>query len=209
MVKQEWAAVEMCSIEAKNRYRVSQPNGDSEGTPFMYVTEKSGCMERVCCSVNRSLTLELHQGPAKEFPIIQTMEKPCHWQGCCFMRPKFDVFKDEAKNEPVGTVEDPFKCCCMDQQVKVGGNTVFTTYGSACQAGMFCPCICPITFDVMRPPSQEPVAHVIKMPLDCMEMCVKTNRFKIQFEKIKDATERRMLFAAAMLLDLEYFEQNK
>merc|ERR1711862_757300 len=94
LVKQEFAAVELCSFEAKNRYRVSVPHGDGrqEGSIFLYITEESLCVERICCSVNRRLALKLHQGASKQGPIVLQMEKPFHLQGCCFCRPRFDVF---------------------------------------------------------------------------------------------------------------------
>merc|ERR1712032_985872 len=89
LIKQEWAAIEACSCEAKNRYRVSVPQGGGteEGEVFLYVDEDSGCLERICCSVNRSLTLRVHEGNSKDGTIKQSMYKPFHIQGCCCCRP--------------------------------------------------------------------------------------------------------------------------
>merc|ERR1712066_288401 len=187
------------------------PNGEEEGTNiFMYVDEESECFERVCCSVNRTLTLNAHQGATKEGPIAMAMHKPFHCQGCCFMRPQFQVFSGvKESNQRIGTIEDPFRCCMMDQQIKDNKNTlVYSTYGSICQLGMCCPCCAPIDFQIKKPGGQD-VGLISKRPLTCFEACTKTNRFTIDFPKDADAAQRKLVFAAAMLADLEYFEQNK
>eukprot|EP00931_Biecheleriopsis_adriatica_P020408 TRINITY_DN1364_c0_g1_i1.p1 TRINITY_DN1364_c0_g1~~TRINITY_DN1364_c0_g1_i1.p1 ORF type:complete len:257 (-),score=60.11 TRINITY_DN1364_c0_g1_i1:73-780(-) len=207
MVKQEFALLECFSCEAKNRYRVSVPNGEEEGPNiFLYVNEESNCCERICCSVNRSLTLNVHQGATKEGPIVQSMYKPFHVQGCCICRPKFDVF--DGARAPIGTIEDPCRCCAMDQQIKdAGGKLIFTTYGSICQLGLCCPCCASVDFNVKK--DGNDVALISKRPMTCGECIKKTNRFIVDFDKINDANEKRLIFAAAMLADLEYFEQNK
>lgn len=207
MVKQEWAALECLSCEAKNRYRVSQPNGDQEGSAFLYISEESGCLERICCSVNRSLTLNVHQGASKEGDVVMKMKKPFHLQGCiCCCRPSFDLVDGAEKN--IGKVEDPWRCCVMDQKIfGAGGQQVFTTSGSIWQLGMCCPCCAPVNFGVMKDGKQ--VASVEKMTLSCGELCLKTNRFKINFDQVTDPEEKKLVLGSAMLLDLEYFEQKK
>jgi len=108
MVKQEFALLECFGCEAKNRYRVSIPNGEEEGQNiFLYINEESGCLERICCSTNRSLTLEVHQGATKDGPVVQAMHKPFHLQGCCFCRPNFTVFEGPQGGKEIGKVEDP------------------------------------------------------------------------------------------------------
>merc|ERR1719436_168818 len=143
MVKQEFAVLECCSIEAKNRYRVSVPSGEQEGSNiFLYIDEDSDCCERICCSTNRSLTLNVHQGSTKDGPTLLSMRKPFHCQGCCCMRPAFSVFSGPRESSKmIGQIEDPCRCCVMDQQIMDGtGNLVYTTQGSICQLGMCCPC---------------------------------------------------------------------
>mmetsp|Transcript_33587 Transcript_33587/g.94332 ORF Transcript_33587/g.94332 Transcript_33587/m.94332 type:complete len:242 (-) Transcript_33587:139-864(-) len=209
LIKQEWAALEMCSCEAKNRYRVSQPKDDNkEGDVFLYINEESNCLERICCSANRSLTLQVHEGSTKDGPVQQSMQKPFHCQGCCFLRPHFDVF--DAGGAQIGKIEDPCKICTMDQKVYVGQGEAetFRTNGSVCQAGMCCPCCAEVKFEV-QDSSSRAVAEIVKPPLDLTECCCATNRFLVDFKSVEGANERRMIFAAAMLLDLEYFEQNK
>lgn len=210
MVKQEWAALECCGCEAKNRYRVSVPNDDDgEGATFLYVSEDSGCCERICCSVNRSLTLNVHQGQNKDGKIVQAMHKPFHFQGCCCCRPKFEVYEGEKNTKRIGTVTDPFRCCCMDQRVfDVNDTLLYTTYGSICQCGFCCPFCCSIDFQI-KTANGDDVGLISKRPMTCSEMCTKTNRFTIDFPDKANPMDKRLLFAAAMLADLEYFEQNK
>merc|ERR1719433_1816987 len=96
----------------------------------------------------------------------------------------------------------------MDQQVyDKSGNKLFKVEGMECQPGMCCPCCCTVDFDVLKDGS--PVASISKQALTCTEMICKTNRFIVDFDKITDPTEKRMLLASAMLIDLEYFEQKK
>lgn len=208
MVKQEWAAIELCGIEAKNRYRISVPTPDNqEGPAFLYITEESQCFERVCCGPNRSLTLKVHMGASKEGPVVQHMHKPLSCQGCCFLRPSFSVTGASAA-EPLGNIDDPCRCCLMDQQVfNASQQPVFTTQGSICQGGIFCPLCFDVDFSVKKGDAQ--VAKISKMALSCEEACVKTNRFMVEFGQITDAQEKKLLLASAMLLDLEYFEQQK
>lgn len=209
MVKQEFAMLEMCSCEAKNRYSVTQPNGESAGPDiFLYLDEDSQCLERICCSVNRSLTLNVHAGKDKDGNIVQSMYKPFHLQGCCFCRPRFEVFAGPKGQNQIGSIEDPCRCCMMDQQIKnTAGDTIFTTYGSICQLGMCCPCCASVDFDVLQ--KGNSVGTISKRPMTCGECCKKTNRFTVDFPKNASTTDRRLIFAASMLLDLEYFEQNK
>lgn len=208
MIKQEWAAIELCDIEAKQRYRVSVPDGNKEGAPFLYVTEESGCCERICCSTNRSLTLKLHNGPSKEHPVVQYMNKPFSIQNCCCCRPSFEVFGPD-RGTKIGNIEDPCRCCHMDQQIyDAAGSLIYTTNGSICQCGICCPLCADVTFEIRRK-GGESVGTIKKLSLNCEDCCLKTNRFIIEYNGINQPNHKRMLFAAAMLLDLEYFEENK
>lgn len=209
-IKQEMAVIELCGIEAKQRYRVSEATAENtEGQVFLYVTEESQCMERICCSKNRSLKLLVHSGQTKDGPIVQTMEKPFSCSGpwpCC--RPSFAVYAGAAGSNMVGRVEDPCHICTMDQKVfDASGSQIFSVDGSICQGGMCCPCCCGVFFKAKKGDSE--VAAIEKLPLDCGDICLKTNRFTLDFDKITDPAERRMMFASAMLLDLEYFEEDK
>jgi len=211
LIKQEWAAIEACSFEAKNRYRISIPQGgNEEGDVFLHMNEASNCLERMCCSANRALTLKVHNGKTKNDPVVMQFSKPFHCQGCCFMRPHFDVFAGESINEgsKIGSIDDPYKCCLMDQQIlDKGGKVLASTKGSVCQIGMCCPLCFDVSFDILK--NDTKVGEIKKPALNLTEGCCGTNRFLVDFQSITDQTERNMIFAAAMLLDLEYFEQNK
>lgn len=205
MVKQEFAAGDLCGCEAKNRYRVSVPNGESEGRTFLYVDEESQCVERLCCSVNRALTLTVHEGNSSWGAIAQKMKKPFHLQGCCFCRPSFEV---QAGLTKIGTIEDPFACCEMNQQIRDDrGALLYTTSGSVCQLGLCCPCVGSVDFQIKQ--AGAAVGSISKRPLTCEECIGKTNRFTVDFPAKASPNEKRLIFAAAMLADLEYFEQNK
>jgi hypothetical protein len=210
MIKQEFAMLEMCSCEAKNRYRVSVPNGEEEGSNvFLYVDEDSGCCERICCQKNRSLTLNVHQGSTKDGPTVMSMHKPFHIQGCCFCRPNFTVFSGpKDSNNEIGKIEDPCRCCAMDQQIMdKSGSLIYTIYGSICQLGMCCPCCGSVEFQIKKDGAD--VGVISKRPLTCSECCGKTNRFIVDFPKDADETQKKLVFASAMLIDLEYFEENE
>lgn len=163
-------------------------------------------MERLCCGPNRSLTLKVHQGNYKSGEPLMTMEKPFSLQQCCFLRPNFTV-KDGGGNE-LGKIEDPCRFCLMDQQVKDGsGNTLFTTKGTLFQCGICCPLCFDVNFEAEK--ENQWKASIRKLRPNCEEICLKTNRFIIDWEKVTDTKERKLLLASAMLLDLEYFEEHK
>jgi len=211
-IKQEMAAIEMFGCEAKQRYRISVPKQEEadspykEGDVFLYISEESNCMLRLCCGPNRPLKLIVHQGQDKTGPTVMTMQKPFHLQGCCCLRPSFEVV---ANNKIIGRVEDPWRCCYMDQQIKdANGTLMLATGGSPWQCGAFCPCCYGITFKVTKKDGQK-CGEITKMKADCSEMCCGTNRFMINMISVPDETERKMLLASAMLLDLQYFETQK
>jgi hypothetical protein len=204
-IQQEMAVIELCSIEAKQRYKISKATADKkEGTPFLYVTEESQCLERLCCGANRKLMLKVHGGPTNEHPVIQTMRKPFHLQSCCCFRPSFEV--SGADGNTLGVIKDPCRCCAMDQQVfNASEKQIFTVSGMPCQIGTCCPCCAGIGFNVQK--DGATIGNVTKMPVDCAELFLKTNRFIVDFGSVREATERQLLLSAAMLLDLQYFEQ--
>merc|ERR1712060_294740 len=125
-IKQEFVAIELFGCEAKQRYRISIPTpGNQEGSVFLYISEESGCLMRVCCSKNRALTLKVHDGPSDEGEVIQTMEMPFHCTGPCpCMRPNFTV---QAGGQTIGRIDDLCHCCTMDQKVlDANGTEIFT-----------------------------------------------------------------------------------
>ncbi|CAK0792311.1 unnamed protein product [Prorocentrum cordatum] len=206
-VKQEDIPVPCCSNEAKQRYRISVPNGDQEGQPFLYITEESDYCTRSCCPVNRGLKLKVHNGPSKDYPVVQTIDKPCSCgpvftAPCPCCRPQFAaVVRDPLY--VVGSIEDPCHCCIKGQRVRdARGAEMFSVSGCINQWGLFCPCCAPVRFDASK--GGTTVGGVERKQLPCNDM--RDNRFMIDFGSINDPQERRMMFASAMLLDLEFFE---
>jgi len=198
-LKQQWKAKELCGCEAKNRYMAKDEK--------FYIDERSDCCQRLFASTNRELTLFGHAGNSGEAPVALRMYKPYHLQGCCFCRPSLQV--DMADGAKIGTIEDPWKCCTMDQQIlDKNGGMKFTVAGSICQCGMCCACCADVKFDVSDK-SGNVVGAITKPALTLGEACVKTNRFVVDFPKQCTMEDKHLLVGSAMLLDLQYFEKNK
>lgn len=206
-VRQQIEAVELCGIEAKNKYRISQPGPNAtEGNVFMFVHEESECCQRICCGPNRDLTLHLHDGATKEAPVVWKMHKDFHCQGCCCLRPKTQVYNPDGSQ--IGSVEDPCRCCLMDQHIMdARGTRVFTTEGTMCQLGLCCPICFDVHFDMKN--NGNKIGSLTKHSMDLAELCCKVNRFTLDFGSVTDAQTRKLMFGSAMLIDLEYFEQQK
>eukprot|EP00927_Polykrikos_kofoidii_P079671 TRINITY_DN76469_c0_g1_i1.p1 TRINITY_DN76469_c0_g1~~TRINITY_DN76469_c0_g1_i1.p1 ORF type:complete len:326 (+),score=61.59 TRINITY_DN76469_c0_g1_i1:69-1046(+) len=199
-LKQTFRATEQCGCEAKNRY-IAQPDGR------LYIRETSDCCHRLFSSVNRELTLWVHAGPSEEAPVVLRMFKPFHLQGCCFCRPSLEV--ELPNGTEIGTIKDPFKCCTMDQQVfDANQNLRFSVAGSLCQCGICCPCCSDVNFDIDDEDGNT-VGEISKKALTCGEICMKTNRFMIDFPKQCSIDDKHLLLGSAMLLDLQYFETKK
>jgi hypothetical protein len=195
--------IECFGCEARNRY----VSGDGN----FYIDEKSDCPQRCCASVNRELTLFGHAGPSEEAPVTLRMFKPYHLQGCCCCRPSLhiDVPVGEDKTVDVGRIEDPFKCCRANQMIFDANNDLrYEVTGSFCQCGACCPCCADFNFDI-NDDRGETVGNITKPRLNCKELCLKTNRFEIDFPTQCTMDDKRLLVGSAMLLDLQYFEQNK
>lgn len=129
--------------------------------------------------------------------------------GCCHScRPRMSI--SDGRGQPVGQVWDPFRCCEVDQQIyDANGALRFTLGPETClQLGFLCPCCDDVEFPV-RDTTGARVARLVKKAITCGECCMKTNRFRIDFDGVKDARDRQLIFAATMLLDLEYFEVKK
>jgi len=212
VVRQETAAaVGLCSFESGNRYRVSAPGfggGDEKGgAAFLHISEESRCGERVCCGSFRSLTLRLHDGTGSQAPVVQTMRKSFGSQGCCCCcrGPTVSVSGRGGASDNVGEVLDPFRCFAVEHRIVDKDNQPrFSTKGSALQCGLCFPFCCEVGFDVHKDGAK--VASISRPALTCTELCVHSNRFTIDFDKLDDPVDRQLLMCSAMLLELQYFE---
>ena len=217
VITQEFAPVELFGLEGKNRYRVTASGPDpkdmnNEAASLFYIHEESNCCERIFCSVNRSLTLHVHEGGTRNGNVLFSMVKPFHLQGCiCCCRPTMEIYSGGNR---LGRVEDPFECevclsCKVNQNLYNETNDlIFTTYGTLCQPGWCCPCFCPITFNVKNHKGGSD-GQIIKGYQNLIELCCQLNRFKVIFPPEATEQDKTLLIGASMLLDLEYFEQNK
>lgn len=228
IVRQEFAPIELCGIESKNRYHVSVPKADgAPGNTFLYAMESSQCLERICCAACRSMKMNIHSGVDKTGPVALSFDKnfscpmiPCPFVICnpcvfapisllaCVMEPKFRI--SEPNGAYQGEIHDkamPLFCCKVDSTIKdrSGAEVMHTGPVSLCQCGTFCPCCADMTVPVTKQGKQ--VATITRNQLDICELLQKTNRFTIDFGSITDPSEKKRIFAAAFLLDLQYWEQ--
>ncbi len=213
VIKQEFNLVEVCGIEGKNYYRVHQSMADpsyrkTDGQQLLFVREESECLERICCGPQRTLTLFAHAGYDKNAPTYIQMHKPFHLQGlqpCC--RPELHV--NDGHGRPIGKIEDPCACCVMDQKIKdAAGQFRYGIAGTICQIGLCCPCCGDVNFHVTNGQGER-VGEIKKMFDGCEELCLGTNKFKVIFPHNVTVEDRSLIFASAMLIDLQYFEVQK
>uniref|UniRef100_A0A7S4SH34 Phospholipid scramblase n=1 Tax=Alexandrium monilatum TaxID=311494 RepID=A0A7S4SH34_9DINO len=228
-VKQEFAAMELCGIEAKNRYRICTDKPENEGgTQTMYVGESGEACERICCSACRSYTLTLYKGRDTSGTPALTFEKTFHcpmmpwpillypgtWPFvcpimCCAMAKPPEMAVREGSTL-LGTIMDPpgpLFCCKMDSIImNASGNQILHVGPkSMCSCGMCCPCCGEEKVPVTRDGTE--VATITRTALSCEEVCGKMNRFEIDFRGLRDLTEKKLIIAAAFLLDTQYWDQ--
>ena len=173
----------------------------------MYIREESECCERICCGPNRSLTLHVHEGHDQTGNTIGKIHKTFGCSSCCCLRPSF-VVTDGLDNR-IGEIEDPCRCCVLDQQVKnVNGDTEFTASGACCQLGFCCPCIWDPRFAILDM-NQTEVGAITKRFGGCGECMSGANNFDLLFPAGADETQKMLLLAVTMGLDLAYFERQK
>merc|ERR1711871_695612 len=73
-----------------------------------------------------------------------------------------------------------------------------------CHPAQCCPCCMDQTIPVTRNGTE--VASFTRKQLTCCELLQKTNRFSVDFRDIKDPNQRPLIWAAATLFDLQYWE---
>lgn len=177
------------------------------GSPSIFVHEQSDCFERQWCGPQRSLTLMARLGQDKQAPLLLSMYKPCHCHAnLCCLRPTMTI--SDGAGRPVGRIDDPFACCLVNQHVlNSQGEERFYVRGSCCQLGLYWAC-CDVSFDVESAASGAK-GRIQKIFDGFGEIFLNTNRFKIDYPPDATEEDKALLFASAMLLDLQYFEKNK
>ena len=97
----------------------------------------------------------------------------------------------------------------MDQKIKdAAGQFRYGVAGTICQIGLFCPCCGDVNFHVTNGQGER-VGEIKKMFDGCEELCLGTNKFKVIFPHNVTVEDRSLIFASAMLIDLQYFEVQK
>lgn len=204
-IRQKFDLVEACGIEAKNKYDVRI--NDESGMQTMFIREESAACERICCGPNRHLVLYVHQGHDKLGTVIGQIHRSFGLPNCCCIRPKLVV--TDGQGVEIGRIDDPFKCCDMDQIVyDKDGNKVYGVAGSICQIGMCCPCCGEVKFDVTNPADQE-VGSINKIFGGCAEVMTGCNQFQCVFPTDANPQQKMVLLGATMGLDMSYFEKSK
>jgi hypothetical protein len=227
---QEIAIMEsVCGIEAPNKYRICK-EGNKENGMILYAREQSACLERICLSACRTLTMNVMEN-GEGGRIVLAMHKPYHCPmipcpllpltfffgvPCClggFMMPAGMTVTDKISNTEIGSIFDPpmpaFKCCIDLEIMDAAGAKIFTCGPKTlCSAGQVCPCFAGEYIPVKNMDGRQ-VAFIERKPLSIMECCCKINRFEVNFMDVQDANHKKLIFAAGFLLDLQYWEQQK
>mgnify|MGYP003335626999 CR=1 FL=1 len=166
--------------ERKNRYTCHSwsPGTPDEGPQVMFINEDGDGCERVCCKQQRHCKLLVHEGHDKSGNVIMQIHKSFGLTGLCCCRPEVMIFDGLGKK--IGNVEDPFKCCTMDQRVfGPDGQQVYGAAGTVCQQGVFCPCCASVEFQLTDSNGHPTDGMVEKIFGGCAEVMAKVNKFRI------------------------------
>ena len=134
--------------------------------------------------------------------------------------------------QKIGHIEDPWKCCVMDQRIfGPDGQQIYGAAGSVCQTGVFCPCLAPVEFaltDTNGQPTDGGIAKIFGVSRaiiagiwvaffqecqqsscgqGCAEIVAKVNKFRVTFPAGADPKQKMALIGCTMLIDFEYFEK--
>ena len=124
---------------------------------------------------------------------------------CCW-RPGVQIFTGDG--EKIGHVEDPWRCCLMDQRIyDAAGLQIYGAAGSICQPAVFCPCLGNVEFEVTGPGGEPTSAHISKLFGGCAEVMAKVNKFRVVFPAGATPTQKMVLLGTTLLIDFEYFER--
>lgn len=230
LATQVFEVMELCGIEAKNRYRISPPENPVGGT-FLFAQESSEACQRICCSPCRSFTMNVHQGESKQGPVVLSLEKTeqhcpmlpwpvflhpgawfitCPWVCIAFTMSPPQITVKRA-GTVVGTITDPpgqLFCCKANFIIRdASGNEIFEVGPhTLCQFGQCCPCLADEVVKVHDARSGAEVARISRLKMTCLEICQKTNRFTVDFGQVQDPNHKALIFAAGLFFDMQYWE---
>ena len=111
--------------------------------------------------------------------------------------------------EVLGSVVDPpgpvFWCKANSFVKNAQGHEIFSTGPTSVVPSLFCPCCCADVIPVFDTTGRQ-AATITRPPLTCCEILTKTNRFVVDFGTVNEPTKRKLLFAAGIAHDLNYWE---
>lgn len=196
--------IELFGIEGKNNYELYSGKGTDSGMAGA-VAEESGCCERICCGSGRSLTLTAHRHN-KTGPLALEVRKAQHLVLCpCCSRPHAQVV--DGRGRRLGAIEDPFSCCNFNHDVvDANGQKKFRVEGTCCQTGHLCPCCADVDLQILGPRGDE-VGTMTRLALTCAELYCPSNRFRVKFPKGASTTDKALLLASQLMMDVTYFDQ--
>ena len=132
---------------------------------------------------------------------------------CCW-RPGVQIFTGDG--EKIGHVEDPWRCCLMDERIydaaglRIYGAAGLQIYGATlkpCQPAVFCPCLGNVEFEVTGPGGEPTSAHISKLFGGCAEVVAKVHKLRVVFPAGATPAQKMALLGATLLIDFEYFER--
>ena len=214
-IKQVFEMAELCGCEMPNRYQVFPIGTDGRtempGTqPFLYLKEqqKGLCsfLYKQLCGPCRSLKVNVHQGYAPlQTNVSHEIHKTCGISTCSCCRAETTLVG--GGQSPV-VIEDKDSACCL--QPLCCGGVKLAAHGMQIQGGCIGCGICPCgNYPLKVTGSNGGEGQLTKVAAGCMEFLTGLNKYAVVFPPEATAEQRLTLIAAAIHLDLNYFEQKK
>jgi len=217
-LRQRWRAIELCGIEAKNRYTLHYDE-KGQGETLSFTREESQCAERICCKSQREATWFMHQGQDQSGRVLMKVHKDFHLKGSCCCRLGMQVLTES--DQQIGRIYDPCTweaCFCKINQYiyDAAGALRYLVYGSCCQCGLFCPCCAEFKLGIhdmtaqagITGPTGPLVGSIRRLTFTCSELFLPEKmRMRVDWPAQVTAEDRALLLAACVGIDLEYFQK--
>ncbi|BFY97922.1 hypothetical protein BsWGS_00962 [Bradybaena similaris] len=199
-VHQHLDVVEVClGWERNNRYSIYNRNGEQ----VLYVYEAAQCYARQCYGSLREFTLIVTDNDDNRLLYLQRplrCSSRCFYSCCCLQEMR--VYKPP--DVLLAEIRERWTGCIPEYQLEtLEGSALFQLEGSWCH----CRCCCSIKF-VVRNDSDVEVATIRKEWGGCKELIGACNDFTIEYLDGLLSSEKVAIFAAAFLLDFNYFERH-
>mmetsp|Transcript_14729 Transcript_14729/g.21991 ORF Transcript_14729/g.21991 Transcript_14729/m.21991 type:complete len:241 (-) Transcript_14729:42-764(-) len=207
-----WCKEICCNWETENVYDIYDKDNKSHKVGI--AREQSSCCCRCCCSNYRSFQMNVFskEESSKDQNILR-IERPYHCHcpclpcSCC--RQLVRVYHP-ISNDLLGTVEEECWCCVPSIQVldSTKHEQLHIDGPSCCR--QLCCCACGrYAFKIRNPDSDETMGKITKTFSGvAKEAFTDADNFKVDFNQSFDAPQRGLLFAATVLIDFLFFEDN-